>query len=207
MLEIGGMTLLSRLIRTLEPLVPRIHVVVGYREEMVIELCAREHRDVVIVRNPAYRSTNTAESMSMGARACRAKTLFLDGDLLIEPRSLRAFVEEASRHEVLMGISTTRSEQPVCVELADNATWEGAPRLVSGFTRDERLPYEWANVVAGPPGLMDGVPGYVFERLRERTPLPALPIELREVDTRADLDMANEFARSVLDRHGTNVIG
>lgn len=202
MLEIGGMTLLSRLIRTLEPLVPRIHVVVGYREEMVIELCAREHRDVVIVRNPAYRSTNTAESMSMGARACHGKTLFLDGDLLIEPMSLRAFVQEASRHEVLMGISTTRSEQPVCVELAEGTGPDDndKPRLVSAFTRDARLPYEWANVVAGPSRLMDGIPGYVFERLREHTPLPALPIELREVDTRADLEMANEFARSVLDR-------
>jgi choline kinase len=207
MLEIGGMTLLSRLIRTLEPLVPRIHVVVGYREEMVIELCAREHREIVIVRNPAYRSTNTAESMSMGARACQGKTLFLDGDLLIDPRSLRAFVEEASRHEVLMGISATRSEQPVCVELAENTDLDGEPHLVSAFTRDAELPYEWANVVAGPARLMDGVPGYVFERLRERTPLPALPIELREVDTQADLEKANEFARSVLNRPGTDVFG
>jgi NDP-sugar pyrophosphorylase family protein len=207
MLEIGGMTLLSRLIRTLEPLVPRIHVVVGYREEMVIELCAREHRNIVIVRNPAYRSTNTAESMSMGARACQGKTLFLDGDLLIEPRSLRAFIAEASRHDLLMGVSATRSEQPVCVELAEHGQADGELRLVSGFTRDARFPFEWANVVAGPPRLMDGVSGYVFERLRERAPLPALPIELREVDTLADLEMANEFARAVLHRADPNPVG
>jgi len=54
---------------------------------------------------------------------------------------------------------------------------------------------------------MDGVSGYVFERLRERAPLPALPIELREVDTLADLEMANEFARAVLHRADPNPVG
>jgi choline kinase len=97
MLEIDGRTILSGLVETLEGLVPRIHVVVGYREELIVEHCARYHRSVVIVRNPEFRTTNTARSVALGARGILRKALFLDGDLVISPESLRGFVQPQPR--------------------------------------------------------------------------------------------------------------
>lgn len=194
MLEIGGKPLLTRLIETLRPLIPRIHVVIGYREEMIIDLCAREHRDVVLVRNPKYRETNTGESMALGARGCGygVKVLFLDGDLLINPESLGNFVQAAAESDLLIGITPAQSEDAVCVELTDSFASSGP--VVTGFTRSALQPFEWANIVAGPNSLMNEVSGYVFERLRDYLPSPAFALDLREVDTSSDLERAKQFA-------------
>jgi choline kinase len=193
MLEIEGRTLLTRLINALRPHVPRIHVVVGYREELIIEHCALHHRDVILVRNPDFRTTNTAQSMRLGATGVSGKVLFLDGDLLIANESLGAFIEKAATVPTLIGIAPTRSEQAVCVELDD----EAGQRRVTGFTRSESKPYEWANVVAGPASILDEATGYVFEKLTTYLPVPACELDLREVDTPADLEFATAFALSL----------
>lgn len=192
MLEIEGKTLLTRLVNALRPHVPRIHVVVGYREELIIEHCALHHRDVIIVRNPDFRTTNTAQSMRMGANGASGKILFMDGDLLIADESLGVFIQRAAEVPMLIGIAPTRSEQAVCVILN-----EDTGKLVTGFTRAEAQPYEWANVVAGPVSMMDDAKGYVFEKLNGYLPLPACELDLREVDTPADLEFASAFAASL----------
>jgi len=190
MLEIDGRTLLTRLVNALRPHVPRIHVVVGYREELIIEHCALHHRDVIIVRNPDFRTTNTAQSMRLGAMGAPGKVLFLDGDLLISEASLAGFIARANAIPMLIGVAPTRSEQAVCVTL-------GAENQVTGFTRSEQHPFEWANVVSGPASVLDDATGYVFENLATFLPLPSFELNLREVDTPADLDVASAFAASL----------
>lgn len=190
MLEMGGSTLLSKLIDTLTPLVRRIHVVIGYREEMVVDLVSRRHRDVVLVRNPQFRTTNTAHSMALGARGCQGKVLFLDGDLLIEPESLQAFVTEATSHPLLIGVTPSSSENAVYVTTRTQA---GGGTLVTGFTRTQATPLEWANVFAGPADALDGEDRYVFNRLEHQLPVPCSELNLREVDTVADLSEARRF--------------
>jgi choline kinase len=196
MLELGGKTLLSRLIETLEEHVDRIHVVVGYREEMIINLCSKLHRQVAIVRNPEFRTTNTVQSMAMGAQSLHGKTLFLDGDLIIEPGSLRDFLDAAAKNEILAAISPSRSENPVNVDLADDAATPGR-KLIKSFTREPGREFEWANVVAGPAGMLDNATGYVYEKLEGSIPLNAAILDLREIDTAADLELAREFAKSI----------
>jgi choline kinase len=193
MLEIGGSTLLSRLIDTLTPLVRRIHVVVGYREEMIVDLISRKHRHVVLVRNPNYRSTNTAQSMALGARGCKGKVLFLDGDLLIEPESLRRFVAEAASHRLLIGVTAANSENAVFVDTQR----EAGQLLVTGFTRTHKTSIEWANVFAGHAGLLDEEVNYVFNRLERHLPTPCCELNLREVDTVADLSEAKRFDQAL----------
>lgn len=189
MLELGGITLLTRMIRTLELHVPRIHVVVGYREEMVIEYCARHHPQVVLVRNPEFRTTSTAQSLALGARHLTAKCVFLDGDLIIHPVSLGAFLYQATLSEMLVGLCQPSTENAVFVK-----TEETAHRLmVKGFTRECRTSYEWANVFVGPSTLMDGAENYVFEHLVKLLPLPGHILELAEIDTSSDLRSAELF--------------
>ena len=196
MLELGGQTLLSRLVETLEEHVARIHVVVGYREEMIIALCAKLHRQVVIVRNPEYRTTNTVQSMALGAQGLDGKTLFLDGDLVIDPRSLSDFIEKATQHEILAAIAPSMSENPVNVDLEDSGAHSGR-MLVRAFTREAGRRFEWANVVSGPARMLDGAAGYVYEKLEESLPLHASVLALREIDTAADLELAREFVNSI----------
>lgn len=196
MLELGGKTLLSRLIETLEEHVDRIHVVVGYREEMIINLCSKLHRQVAIVRNPEFRTTNTVQSMAMGAQSLHGKTLFLDGDLIIEPGSLRDFLDAAAKNEILAAISPSRSENPVNVDLDGKAPPAGGT-LIKSFTREQGREFEWANVVSGPARMLDRAKGYVYEKLEESLPLHAAVLDLREIDTAADLEIAREFVKSV----------
>lgn len=195
LLEIDGRTLLSRLVEVLEPRLERIHVVVGYREDLIIEHCARNHPGVVLVRNPEYRTTNTAHSYSLGARALTGKCLFLDGDLLAVPGSLGRFIAEAASVDLLIGLTETKSENAVFVECTDDP---GAPhlRVVEGFTRERRGDTEWANVVSGPSRLMDDAAGFVFERLNDYLPARGAMIELCEVDTSSDFEAARAFVRS-----------
>jgi GTP:adenosylcobinamide-phosphate guanylyltransferase len=198
MLELGGQTLLSRLIAGLENHVSQIHIVVGYREEQVINLCANLHRRVIIVRNPDFRTTNTVQSMALGAQGLNGKTLFLDGDLIIEPSSLRTFIDRASKYPILAAVTPSHSENPVNVDLVDPLeTCE--PMQINAFTRENGRHYEWANVVAGPARILDGALGYVYEKLQEYVPLNAAPLDLREIDTVADLELAKEFAGSIDD--------
>ncbi len=191
MLEIEGRTVLSRLIDALEPLVPRIHVVVGYREELIIEHCARHHRSVVIVRNPLFRTTNTARSVTIGARGFGEKVLFLDGDLVVSPSSLASFVERAAEGRILVGTTPAKSEQAVFVDTRPSGA-EDREEVV-GFSRTTRTDSEWANVFAAPPDILDGVDGYIFEHLAQHLPLPAKSLNLSEVDTPADLEVARRF--------------
>lgn len=196
MLELQGRTILSRLINSLEGVVERIHVVVGYREELVINLCANLHRKVVIVRNPAYRTTNTVQSMALGAQGLEGQTLFLDGDLVIEPKSLYAFLADAQQHPMLAGIAPSQSENPVNVVLTDVEA-SGLTRITA-FTRESVYPNEWANVVVGPARLLDNAAGYVYERLEEHLPLVCCSLNLREIDTVADLERAKRFVAEIL---------
>ena len=196
MLELGGQTLLSRLIVTLEEHVDRIHVVVGYREELVINLCSKLHRRVVIVRNPDYRTTNTVQSMALGAQGLEGKTLFLDGDLIIAPDSMREFIGRAGTTGILAAIAPSRSENPVNVDLGENVASPGE-MLIKSFTRESGREFEWANVVAGPARILESATGYVYEKLEELIPLNAALLDLREIDTTADLEIAREFVKSI----------
>lgn len=186
LIEIEGRNILTRLVDILSRHVSAIHVVIGYREELVVEYCARHHRDVVLVRNPDYRTTNTAQSFALGAQHLSGKTLFLDGDLLLSATSVAGFIDAAASHQILVGLTDPKSENTV---YASGAT-DGETIRLNGFSRTVATPYEWANIVSGPSTLMDGATNYVFERLIEHLPLPGRNIELAEVDTAADLQAA-----------------
>ena len=184
MIEIGGRTILSRLVDSLRPRVPRIHVVVGYREELIIDYCARHHRDVVIVRNTDFRETNTAHSLTLGSVGFSRKVLYLDGDLIIDDGSLGAFVNRAADVDILVRTTRAKSSQAVFVTTRDT---KDGHREVTGFHRDPATAHEWANLFAGPPSLLRHGSRYVYECIEPMLPAPSHDVELFEVDTPEDL--------------------
>lgn len=189
MLEFGGITLLTRMIKMIESHVARIHIVVGYRENLIIEHCARYHPQVVMVRNPDFRTTNTAQSLALGARYLKGKCVFLDGDLVINPDSFSAFLDHASRTEILVALCQPNTENAVFADAEESALG----LTVKGFSREHPTLCEWANVFAGPSTLMNGAENYVFEYLTKYLPLPGHMLELAEIDTIADMRSAEIF--------------
>ena len=190
MIEIEGTTILTRLIASLRMHVSVIHLVIGYREEMVIKYCATYHRDVVLVRYPHFLTTNTAHSLSMGAQHLSGKTLYLDGDLLISPESLGKFLSAARKRNILVGVTDSKSENAVFV----HGKKDGDSISISRFSRNNKSKLEWANVLVAPNNLLRGAQGYVFERLTEHLPLDGHMLTLAEVDTFDDLSAARHFA-------------
>lgn len=187
MIEVGGETILSRLINSLRGVVPRIHVVVGYREELIIDYCAKFHRDVVIVRNPSYRETNTAHSLMIGSFGFKDKVLYVDGDLIIDEPSLVSFVKKSHETSILVGITKAKSEQAVFVFTnKDNLSLK-----IESFQRSPRTEYEWANIFSGPPSLLTEGNRYVYECIEPMIPCSASKIDLYEVDTPDDLVAAS----------------
>ncbi|WP_414881821.1 NTP transferase domain-containing protein [Pseudomonas sp. IT-P2] len=193
MIEIEGKTILTRLIEMLTPHVDLIHVVVGYREEMVIDYCAQHHRNVVLVRNPDYRTTNTAFSFAKGAANLSEKVIYMDGDLLVSPDSLESFLRAAASKEILVGLTDAKSENAVFVGCEE----EAGKLIITEFSRKQISAFEWANVVTGPANLLADAPGYVFERLVSQLPLEGKLLELAEVDTAADLVAARQFVNDL----------
>lgn len=189
MLELGGKTLLSHLIETLRPLVPQIHVVVGYREELIIEHCAQYHRDVVIIRNKNFRTTNTAHSILMGSVGMHGKVLYLDGDLFIDPKSLQKFVGKAALHPLLIGVTEAKSTQAVFVST------ENSPHSlqVTAFHRNHSASLEWANIFCGSPNMLFEGSRYVYECIEPFLPAPAQEITLQEIDTPEDFELAKAW--------------
>jgi choline kinase len=190
MIAVGGKSLLSRMLAAVGDHAQSIHVVIGYREEMILEECARNHPHVVLVRNPDFRSTNTAHSYAVGAAHLRGKTAFIDGDLLFELGSLREFFQAAAAVDVLVGVTRAKSDTAVFASVRPG---KDGPSILS-FSRGERSDHEWANVVSGPADLMVGAKGYVFEHLGPRLPCRAQEIDLVEVDTADDLARVREYA-------------
>lgn len=199
MIEIDGKTILSRLIETLQSLVPRIHVVVGYREELIIEHCAQYHRNVIIVRNPEYRNTNTAHSISLGSIGIRNKALYLDGDLIIEPLSLRAFITEANKQPMLIGVTQAKSSQAVFVE--SEADVDNSPHKIKSFQRNPATQWEWANIFSSKPDLLSEGDSFVYECIEPYLPAHAHELDLHEVDTPEDLEQAKIWLKDSYSTH------
>lgn len=188
MVEINGKTLLTRLIEGLRPLVPRIHVVVGYKSEIVTDYCSSNHCDVYVVHNRDYFKNNTADSIALGSDGVKGKVLYLDGDLIIDPASLRRFVERANEVDLLVGVTRSKSSEAVFVQTDDDSF--GNPVSIVKFQREPPLSWEWANIFSSKADILNRVGGFVYERIEPRLPAEAKEIELCEIDTLEDFHSA-----------------
>ena len=189
LVEVAGRRLLEWQLDLMRD-VPDVRLVVGYLEHEVIEVALKLRRDLTIVRNPAYRTTTTQQSYWLGARHLTDPCLYLDGDIIFEPTSFRAFLKCASGISPLIGVTAAKTEQAV---FAATDIGPGGQLRVTGFSRTESSPWEWANVAFLPPGMLEENGRDVFSRLATHLPLPAQAVACCEVDTEGDLAQAERF--------------
>jgi choline kinase len=194
LVEVAGRRILEWQLELLRE-VPDVRLVVGYQEQEVIETAFRLRRDLTLVRNPAYRTTTTQQSYWLGARYLEDPCLYMDGDIIFERESFHAFLESAALHAPLIGITPAKTQQAVFASVVEGPH---APfRSVTGFSRTQQTPWEWANIACLPQGLLEENGRDVFSRLALHLPLRAQSVEAFEVDTEADLEQAEAYARKI----------
>lgn len=193
LIEVGGQTLLRRLLRATRA-VPNVRVIVGFQEEDVIAEAFRARKDVVIVRNPAFLTTSTLTSFARGAEGLVGKTIFMDGDLVVDPAEFERFRARAATVDELYGHCPVRSDDPVYAHLSADGGH------ITAFSRRQASTREWASVFCGEPArlfgrrpILDQRSGSVFEYISAELPLPAAPIDVAEVDTPQDLARLREL--------------
>lgn len=182
LIEIGGMTILEHQLMLLDH-IEDLRVVVGFEEDLVIDLIRKLRPETIIVRNPGYRSTTTLHSYVMGASYLNDDCLFLDGDILFQQNSLDSFIEACRPDKTLVGITPAKTKDAVFVHLNQS-------QQVTAFSRVDRSNHEWANIVWIKPGLLQQASSAVFERLAEYLPLDAKEVISNEIDTKEDMDDA-----------------
>jgi NDP-sugar pyrophosphorylase family protein len=190
LVEIAGEPLIGGQLRLLSDVLD-VRVVVGYREEAVIDVVRSFRSDVVFVRNPRFRDTSTQDSYAMGAQGLRGSCLFIDADILFESNSFHEFTRFASSRTLAIGLTAAKTDEAVFAVTQPRR--DGGLELLS-FSR-EPAALEWANVVHAPADTFGEGRGAVFETLQGLLPAPAKEIISYEVDTEGDLKRAQEFAR------------
>lgn len=191
LVELDGTTLIERQL-ALFAHIPDIRIVVGYMEQAVMDAVNRLSRNVVFVRNPDFRTTTTQDSYALGASGLSGQCVYLDADIVFDPRTLRAFLDEALDVGVTIGITAAKTDDAVFVD-ADGE--QGHLMRVSGFSRERASGYEWANIVVAPADTFHQGRGAVFESLAECLPIAAKIITSYEIDTEQDLERALAYVR------------
>lgn len=187
LIDICGKPLLHWQLATLRD-VEDIRIVVGHQAEQVIECALSVRRDVTFVFNHAYATTGTAKSLCLAAIGATGDIVSLDGDLLVDPRDLRRFIDAGG---ALVGCLPISSSQPVMVEThPDN---DGT--LVTAFSI-ERGTAEWSGLArvsaealrrANEEGRAER---HVYQVLEPLLPLRVIEVRATEVDTIQDYERA-----------------
>lgn len=186
LLDLDGKPLIEMQLALLQS-VPDVRVVVGYQETDVMDAALRVRRDIVFVRNPRYRETTTQDSYALGCKHLNGGCLFLDADIWFAPETFGEFLHAAPRHPLAIGVTAAKTDDAVYAHVLDGQ--------VVTFSRDERSPLEWANLVWAPAGTFAEGGGAVFETLRSHLPAPAIEVQSFEVDTEMDLQRARQAVR------------
>ncbi len=155
-----------------------VRVVVGYQAEAVIDIVKNFRSDVTFAFNYEYKTTGTAASFSKGIVGAREFVVAFDGDLLVNPDDLRAFLD--SEGEVIGGCEPT-TDNPVLMTIENDCVVE--------FSR-ERGQLEWTGLAKMKTERL--VPGekHVYMMFEPLLPIPVMKIQTKEIDTQNDYENA-----------------
>jgi len=192
LVKIDGVTLIERQLDLLRD-VPEVRVIVGFREQDVMDLVSSIRPDVVFVRNPDFAHTHTIHSLRRALQHSSRWFLALDGDLVIEPTSFRSFLATcaATAEDAVLAIGESGTEDGVFVQTAT----VGNELLVTSFSRERCSGYEWSGMAHLHSDHIAEGDRFVFETLEDSLPMRAAVIDAAEVDTPQDLQRARSVVR------------
>jgi len=179
-----------------------IRIVVGYKATDVINTVLEVRNDITFVFNHNYKTTNTLNSLYLGAKYGRNMILSLDGDLLVHPEDLQKF---ANRSEECIGITTERTEEPVLVTtsvtIKPNTVKQPDSQVkniwAENFSRDNGN-FEWTGLVLIKQNKIKNQNSYIYELLEKYLPMKAILIRCCEIDTHNDYMKALKWVEKYL---------
>lgn len=192
LVKINGKTLLQRQLEQTKDF-ETVIVVVGFKENEVIEEAQKYRPDIVIVRNPDYDRTSNAYSLSLGSEFLK-DFLALDGDVLIPDKSFNEIKTHIKEKKSTVLFSTVpKTEDSVYMLIADNQNCIGFTRELEIAQKNTNYK-EWSGCAYYNGITIPRDARYVFEAIIPSLPLPALNIECYEVDTPADLEQMKHLS-------------
>ena len=200
LVEVGGRTIMERLLNDCLADEKDIRIVVGYQEQDVVNHALSIRKDIIFIRNPDYRDSTASHSYALAARAIRGSMIIMDGDLLIRPESWQAFATAApqssqassSRERSLIGVTPSKTQDAVFVRTKGDAK---TGLVIEEFTRTEKHAYEWCGMACVDKSVFEIGKNFVYECIAPNLPLPAFVLDIAEVDTPSDLEAAKEWLK------------
>lgn len=185
LVEIGSKAILAHQLELLQN-VAEVVVVVGFRAESVISLVKKLRPDAIIAFNHDYRNSGTALSVSLAGKISADWVVSLDGDLLIEKKSLISIIEHPT---ACLGLSSVVSQAPVYAQVNKQN------KVISLFQSNEMTSsYEWTGIAKIPSkSAIQLGKNHVYQGLVNILPMDWLPVDTVEIDEPDDLIKASHW--------------
>ncbi len=180
LVKVGEHRLIYYLLRLLKD-VENIRMVVGFKEDEVIDFVKSIRSDVVFVRNSNYSSTSNAYSLYLGTKDLNEPFMTIDGDMILEPESFNNIVKECIPGRDIIMVTEAKTEDAVFVELNDK-------NQVSRFSREKISNLEWSGVGYFSNIKIDKDGNYIYQILEDKLPIDAVQLTCWEIDTPQDLN-------------------
>lgn len=184
LVEVNGKKIIYYLLKVLED-VPNVRIVVGFKEEEVIDYVRSIRKDVIFVRNPNYGSTTNAYSLYLGSKDFSEPFINIDGDNLITKSNFKKFCDCINPKEELIGVTKSYTEDAVFTRLNDK-------NQITEFSRERISEYEWTGVAYFANIKIKENGKFIYQEIEERLPVQACIIECFEVDTPVDLEYVSK---------------
>ena len=178
LVEVGGKPLIIRQLEMLKDY-DDIRVVVGYQAEKVMDVVKAFRPDVTFAFNYDYKTTGTAASFCKGLEGAKEYAVALDGDLLVHPDDLMAFLQ---LDEECVGGTTPGTDNPVLMTLNEKGE-------VIEFSR-ERGDLEWTGLAQMKTSRGLSGDRHVYQLLEPFMPIKVMEIRTKEIDTMNDYENA-----------------
>jgi choline kinase len=180
LVPIGKHKLIYYLLELLKD-VPNIRMVIGFKEDDVIEYVRSIRNDVVFVRNPNYSTTTNAYSLHLGSKDLKEPFMFIDGDMILDPESYHTLAKKCEPGMDIVVITEAKTEDAVFVKLDDQ-------NKVVEFSRDPISKLEWAGIGYFSNIKIDEDGQYVYQVIEKHLPIDTAQILCWEIDTPQDLN-------------------
>jgi choline kinase len=179
LVDIHGKTVIAHQLKALEN-IETIRVVVGFKEEDVIQEVIKYRRDAIFVRNPNFATTSNSYSLLLGSIGISDKFLSIDGDLLFTKADLEEFLISLDDRETVV-VSKSSSEEAIY------AHTDKVKRKIEAFSPNLKSDFEWAGIAyISRENLERNQSGFIYKFLESKLPLDYFQMDIHEIDTYQD---------------------
>lgn len=162
--------------------VENVRIVVGFKEEDVIDYVRNIREDVVFVRNPDYNTTTNSYSLHLGSHDLKDPFITIDGDMIIDPKNFQHFVDAIDVKEDLIGLTKAKTEDAVFAKIDSN-------QYITEFSRRPISKYEWSGIAYFANFKVSKDGQYIYQEIEPHLPMKSVNMECWEIDTPGDLDL------------------